>query len=121
MGRAVVGDFDLEDHGVAFGRSAVATGKCLDGDQIGFVIHNNGFVQVIANGVWIRLVARCRAGNVGESVSALANIHCALECQRCRVTRVQNSDGVDSGGRVIGTLCDGTGNKRQTGRQRVGQ
>ena len=83
MSRAVVGDFDLEDHGVAFGRSAVATGKCLDGDQIGFVIHDNGFVQVIAGGAWVRLIAHRRGGDIGDRVSALADINGAFEGQDC--------------------------------------
>ena len=83
MGGTGVGDFDFEDHRVAFGRRAVATAKCLDGDKISIAIDVDGLFKVIAGGAWVRLITRCCGGNVGDHVAALTNIDGAFEGQRC--------------------------------------
>ncbi len=36
MSASIVGDFNLEGNGVAFGRRIVSAGQCLDRDQISF-------------------------------------------------------------------------------------
>ena len=43
LSAAIVGDNDLEDHRVAFGRCTIATGKCFNGHQIRVVIDNDLF------------------------------------------------------------------------------
>ena len=83
MSGPVVGDFDFEDHCVAFSRSAVAAGQSLNGNQIGFVINDDFFFKIIAGGARIRLVTHGRSGDVGDGVAALAHINGSDKRQRC--------------------------------------
>ena len=79
LSRAIVGDFNLEDDGVAFGWSAISAGQCFDGDQVSRVVNDNRFVQVIADGGRIDLIARCCSCDIGDGVAALASVDCTFE------------------------------------------
>ena len=119
MSRTVVGDFDLEANRVAFGRCAVATGQGLDGYQISIGFHDDGFVEIIAGGAWIRLVASRCSGDIGDRVATLTDINRSSQCQRCRTAGIQRSDRKQSGGRVVCSLCNRTGSKRDARGQRI--
>ena len=75
MSRAIVADFDLEANGVTFGWCTIATSERFHRHQISIGFDDDSFFQVIANGGWIRLIARRSGGDIGQCVSAFANIN----------------------------------------------
>ena len=121
MSRTVVGDFDFKADGVAFGGCAVTAGQCLDGHQISIGFDNDRFIQIIAGGAWVGLIPYRCSGRVGDCVATLTDINGSSQRQRCRATSVQRSNGEQSGGRVVRSLCNGTGNKSDSGGQRIGE
>ena len=106
MSRAIVTDFDLEADCVAFVGSAVATGKRLNGNQVSVIVDGNRFGQIIASGAWIRLIAHCGRGDVGDCVSALTDINGSRESQDFGITGSQCWNGKDSSGRVVASTGD---------------
>ena len=81
MSRTVVGDFDVEADGVAFGGRIVAAGECLDRHQVGVGDNVNRLFQVISGGARVRLVAHGSGGRVGDRVAALTHINGTVKRQ----------------------------------------
>ena len=106
MSRAIVSDYDLEGNGVTFVGSRVAAGKCFHGDQVSrIVFDNHRFVQIIAGGCRIHLIACRGSGDVGDRVTTVAEVNGAFECQ-CRAgAGIECSDREQSRCRVVGSLC----------------
>ena len=84
----------------------VATGQSFDRNQISVGFDDNGFFKIIAGRAWIRLVACCGSRDVGQRVSALANVNGSRKSQCRRSTGVERSDVEHSGGVVKGALRD---------------
>ena len=121
LSRSVVGDFDFKDNGVAFRWGIVTAAQCLDCHQIGLGVDINRLFKLITYRAWIRLIADRCSRDIGDAIASLAHINGSFKQQRCRVSHRECANGEQAGGRVVRSLSEGTGNKRDACRQRVGQ
>ena len=69
------------------------------------------------------MVARGCSRHIRDRAAALACVDRSFQRQRYRITDVQRSDGPQSSGRIVSSLCRSTIECRgsQTGRKQVGQ
>ena len=96
MGASVIGNLDLEADRIAFGRSAVATGKCLDGNQVRISDNIHRFGQIIACSARVVLIAHGSGGRIGDRIATLAHVNGSFKDQRCRSTNRNVTDAKDS-------------------------
>ena len=120
---AIVGDFDQEGNDIAFGRCAVGTGECFDGDQVSFIIDDDFFFKIITGSTRIRLIARSRSRDIGDRVATLPYINGTFQGQRRGFASAQCADRKDPGTRIVAALRNVTvGTSRgQTRRQQIRQ
>ena len=121
MSRAIVGDCNLKDNGVADFRRAVAAGQCLHGHQIGSAVYSDGFFQIIANSTRVRLIASCRSRYVLNRVAAFANVNGSLQKNRGARAISERSNGPQSCRCVVDSLRNIAAGESDSCRKRIGK
>ena len=119
--RASVGDGDVKGDNLALRRSARATGKRLNGDQVSLFFNINGFFQIIADRAWVRLIAGCCGDHVGDHHASLISVNSRRNRDNFCITGVDCTNRPQTGGWIISTCSAGVADVSQSRWQLISQ